>query len=335
MREPVFWWRTGLLPARLLAPLGMLYGTVAAWRMAREGRRAGVPVVCVGNYQLGGAGKTPTVLALLAMLHDIGEHPVVLSRGYGGRLAGPVRVEPGLHRAADVGDEPLLLAQAAPVIVARDRVAGAGLARELGASLIIMDDGLQNPSLHKDVVIAVIDGSRGVGNGAVFPAGPLRAPLTAQIARTDAMVVVGAGEGGLPVARLARARDLPVFHAWFDPDPRSVAALRGRRVRAFAGIGDPQRFFATLLGHGIDVVESQAFPDHHAYSARDLEAQHRAAASSGLTLVTTAKDLVRLSGDPRLTELAEGIVPFEVRMAFAAPNDVKAFLRARLRPVTA
>jgi tetraacyldisaccharide 4'-kinase len=260
----------------------------------------------------------------------MGETPFVLSRGYGGRAPGPVRVDPVHHRAAEVGDEPLLLARAAPVIVARDRVAGAAMACAAGASVLVMDDGLQNPALRKDAVIAVIDGGRGIGNGAVFPAGPLRAPLAAQLACTDALVVIGAGQGGTPVARQMRARHAPVFHAWFDPAPASLAALRGRQVLAFAGIGDPARFFATLRAHGIDVVESRSFPDHHAFSAAEVEALRQRAHARGLIAVTTAKDRVRLSSDPQLRPLADGIVAFEVRLAFAASDELRQFLRARL-----
>lgn len=330
MREPRFWWREGSLLGQALAPLGALYGAVTARRMMREGVRPGVPVICIGNFQLGGAGKTPTAMAVVNLLREMGETPVVLSRGYGGRAPGPVRVDPLHHSAAEVGDEPLLLAQVAPVIVARDRVAGAAMACAAGASVLVMDDGLQNPTLHKDAVIAVIDGGRGIGNGAVFPAGPLRAPLAAQLACTDALVVIGAGQGGTSVARQMRARHAPVFHAWFDPAPSSLAMLRGRQVLAFAGIGDPARFFATLRAHGIDVVESQSFPDHHAFSAAEVEALRHRAHARGLIAVTTAKDRVRLSSDPQLRPLADGIAAFDVRLAFAAADELRQFLRARL-----
>src|SRR5215471_2279010 len=189
MREPAFWWREPGLLAALLAPLGALYGAVAALRLQLPGRRARVPVVCVGNLTLGGSGKTPTAIAIARMLQAAGDRPVFLTRGYGGRLAGPVLVTPS-HTAAEVGDEPLLLARVAPTIVARDRVTGAAAAEAAGAGIIVMDDGFQNPSLEKDLSVLVVDGRRGIGNDHVFPAGPLRAPLAAQLAGADAVLVI-------------------------------------------------------------------------------------------------------------------------------------------------
>ena len=193
MREPAFWHRPPSWTSSLLTPLGAIYGWVAGQRMQRKGIDAGIPVLCVGNYHVGGAGKTPLVLALTKLLRDLGETPVVLSRGYGGRLRGPVRVDPERHVAADVGDEPLMLAQTVPVAVARDRVDGVALAKSQGASVILMDDGFQNPAIAKDASLIVIDGDRGLGNARVFPAGPLRAPLPPQLDRTDALIVVGNG----------------------------------------------------------------------------------------------------------------------------------------------
>ncbi|HET6839907.1 MAG TPA: tetraacyldisaccharide 4'-kinase, partial [Bradyrhizobium sp.] len=194
MHEPAFWYRPSSLISRLLMPLGALYGAVAARRLQREGFDAGIPVLCVGNYHLGGAGKTPTVLALAKLLRELGETPVVLSRGYGGRLRGPIMVDPERHGAADVGDEPLMLARTVPVAVARDRIEGVALARSQRASVILLDDGFQNPAIAKDASLIVIDGERGLGNACVFPAGPLRAPLPPQLARTDALIVVGDGK---------------------------------------------------------------------------------------------------------------------------------------------
>ena len=299
MREPGFWWRSPSLTSRLLAPLGSLYGAVAAQRMTRSGHDAGIPVICVGNYHVGGAGKTPAVMTLIAMLRAAGERPFVLSRGYGGRKRGPVSVDPAQHGASDVGDEPLLLARAAPVIVARDRVAGADAARAARASVIVMDDGFQNPALLKTISLIVIDGERGAGNGGVFPAGPLRAPLAAQIARTDALIVVGRGVKADGIAAQVAARGGLVMRAEIKPDPPAVAALRGRRVLAFAGIGDPARFFSTLRDCGIDVAATRMFPDHHPYKRAEIERLKADAKRDGLSLVTTEKDFVRLglSGD--------------------------------------
>ena len=198
-----------------------------------KGAPAGVPVLCVGNFTLGGAGKTPTVMMLARMFADAGERPVCLSRGYGGNVAGPMLVDAHTAVAAQVGDEALLIARVAPTIVARDRVAGAAFARAQGAGLIIMDDGLQNSSLMKNFTLAVIDARRGVGNGCIFPAGPLRAPLAAQLEQTDALLVVGEGVGADDVITQARARDLPVFHGRLAPDLKWACDSEGTQSAGF------------------------------------------------------------------------------------------------------
>ena len=261
-----------------------------------------MPVLCVGNFTLGGAGKTPTVMMLAAMLRQAGERPVCLTRGYGGSLAGPRLVDAQADLAAQVGDEALLLARVAPTVVARDRVAGAAAARAAGASVIVMDDGLQNASLAKDFTLAVVDGRRGIGNARVFPAGPLRAPLDAQIARSDALLVVGDGDGAREV--VAAARGLPVFHGRLVPDAAAVAALQGKNVFAFAGIGDPEKFFATVTQAGIAIAQRKAFADHHRYSAEDGAELTMQAERDGLTLLTTEKDRARMTGEPALAALA-------------------------------
>ena len=250
MREPAFWWRQG--GGSLLAPFAAIYGAVAWGRMQAQGKPAGVPVICLGNLTVGGAGKTPAALAVAHLLLAAHERPFFLSRGYGGRLAGPVRVNPSFHRAADVGDEPLMLARLAPTIVARDRVAGARVARSAGASVIVMDDGFQNPSLTKDLAILLVDGRRGIGNGRIIPAGPLRAPLEIQIARAQALVVVGPPDGAAKIVDTARRYGVTVFHGRLEADRNSLAALGKRKVLAFAGIGNPEKFFATLTEAGID-----------------------------------------------------------------------------------
>src|SRR4051794_12467583 len=269
MREPAFWWRTAGRAAALLAAASAVYAAVAVRRMRQVGRRAGIPVLCVGNFTVGGAGKTPTALALAKILLNEGERPFFLTRGYGGRLSGPVPVDATLHRARDVGDEPLLLAAVAPTIVAHDRIAGATMARAAGASLIVMDDGFQNPALHKDASLVVIDSRRGIGNGRVFPAGPLRAPLELQLQSTDAILLVGDGDLPVELSAETERRKIPVFRGRFDPDRGTVAGLTGEDVLAFAGIGDPDKFFATLEGSGIQVAARQGFPDHHRYTPAD------------------------------------------------------------------
>ena len=330
MREPAFWYRPPSWISRLLFPFGAVYGAVTAQRMSREGAVAGIPVLCIGNYHVGGAGKTPTTLALSQILREMGEHPFVVSRGYGGRLQGPIRVHKDTHTARDVGDEPLMMASQVPVIVSRDRVAGATLACSEGASVILLDDGFQNPSLTKDASLVVIDSGRGLGNGCVFPAGPLRAPLTPQIARTDALVVVGEGRAADGVAQRLGAQGKMVLHATIKPDPSSVAALSGKRVLAFAGIGDPARFFTTLRRNGVDVVDEKAFDDHHPYAISDIEQLVAAAQAKSLTLVTTEKDMARLRSDARLASRVRDVVAFAVSLDFSDGAMFRRFVAERL-----
>jgi len=326
MREPAFWHRPPSWKSHLLRPLAALYGAVAALRLQRNGFDAGVPVLCVGNYHVGGAGKTPAVLALTKLLRDLGETPVVLSRGYGGRLRGPVRVDPARHRADDVGDEPLMLARTVPVMVARDRTDGVALAKSQGATVILMDDGFQNASIAKDASLIVIDGERGLGNGRVFPAGPLRAPLSPQLARTDALIVIGDGSAAAPVAAAVAAAGKPVLSAQLRPDAASVTSLRGKRVLGFAGIGDPNRFFRTLRACGLEVVRQRAFDDHHPFSESEIAELIAQARGDALTLVTTEKDLVRL----RDVAGAQAIVAFPVTLEFADPVQLRKFIAGRL-----
>jgi tetraacyldisaccharide 4'-kinase len=337
MREPAFWRRPSSLPSYLLRPLSALYGAVAAHRLQREGIDAGIPVLCVGNYHVGGAGKTPTVLALAAMLRELGERPVVLSRGYGGRLRGPVMVDPVRHGAADVGDEPLMMAAHVAVTVARDRVDGVALAKSQGASVILMDDGFQNPAIVKDAALIVIDSERGLGNACVFPAGPLRAPLLPQLARTDALIVIGSGHASDAVASAVAAAGKPVLSAQLRPAADVVGALQAKPVLAFAGIGDPARFFRTLRASGIEVRSERAFADHHPFELAEIERLIADARQSGLTLVTTEKDLVRLRTRPELAALASGILSFPVTLAFDDPAAVRRLLadslfKARQKP---
>ncbi|AXK83503.1 tetraacyldisaccharide 4'-kinase [Pseudolabrys taiwanensis] len=315
MREPAFWWRKAGLLSALLAPLGAAYGAVAAARMNRTGARAGVPVLCVGNFTLGGAGKTPTAIALAEMLHAAGRRPFFLSRGYGGSEAGPKLVDVHNDAAAQVGDEPLLLARIGPTVIARDRVAGAAMARAHGADVIVMDDGLQNGTLTKNFTLAVIDGRRGVGNARVFPAGPLRAPLDAQLARVDALLVIGNGSGEQEGLAEADARQLPVFHGRLTPDAVAIGNLKARKVLAFAGIGNPDKFFATADDLGLSIAARRAFPDHHRFTAEEAAALIVDAEQAGLALLTTEKDHARMRGEPALAALAAAAHVLPVKLA--------------------
>jgi tetraacyldisaccharide 4'-kinase len=330
MHEPAFWHRPSSWLSLLLTPLAAPYGLITGWRLRRKGLDAGIPVLCVGNYHAGGAGKTPTVLALTRVLRDLDEMPVVLSRGYGGRLRGPVVVDPARHTAADVGDEPLMLARTVRVVVARDRADGVALARSQGASVILMDDGFQNPAIAKDASLIVIDGHRGLGNGRVFPAGPLRAPLAPQIDLTDALVVVGDGPAAERVIAAIAGQGKPVLRAHLAPDQASVAALGGKRVLAFAGIGDPARFFRTLRASGIEVFRERAFADHYPFSKTEIETLIAEAGREALTLVTTEKDLARLCIAGGLPEWAKGIVPFAVTLEFDDAAGWRKFVSQQL-----
>lgn len=293
MKPPAFWFRPPGAAALALRPLGALYGWAGVLRrLTATPLRLPVPVVCVGNLSLGGTGKTPVALALLARLAAMGLRPQAVSRGYGGAEKGPLRVDPARHGAFDVGDEPLLLARAAPAWVARDRAAGGLAAAAAGAGCVVMDDGHQNPSLIKDLSLVVTDGGVGFGNGLAFPAGPLRESVGAGLARADAVVVVGDDRHG--VARIAAERGLPALTARLAPDPAAAAAMKGRRVLAFAGIGRPRKFFDTLAAVGADVAETAAFPDHHPFTAAELTALRKRAADLGAELATTEKDRVRL-----------------------------------------
>ena len=327
MREPAFWYRPRSFKSHALRPLGLLYGAITERRMLRQGFDAGIPVICVGNYHVGGAGKTPTVLALTKLLRELGETPVVLSRGYGGRLQGPVMVDGARHIAADVGDEPLMMARDVPVVVARDRLDGVALAKSQGATVILMDDGFQNPRLLKDASLIVIDSERGIGNGKVFPAGPLRAPLKAQLARTDALVLIGDGRAANDVAAELAKRNKPELRARLKPDAASVAQLFGKRVFAFAGIGDPERFFRTLRASGIDVARTRRFDDHHMFSPEEIAALAAEAQREQLTLVTTEKDLARLRGSEGVPN---GIVPFAVQLEFDDPAKLRQLISDHL-----
>jgi tetraacyldisaccharide 4'-kinase len=297
------------------------------WR--GSGAAAGVPVICVGNFTLGGAGKTPAVIALCELLRQAGENPVCLTRGYGGSDAGPRLVDAHKDSAAEVGDEPLLVARIAPTIVARDRIAGAEFAKQHGASVIVMDDGLQNPSLKKDFTVAVVDARRGLGNGKVFPAGPLRAPFDVQIEVCDALLIVGDGFGADHVAASARSRNLPVWRARLEAGAHAVADIK-RPVLAFAGIGDPDKFFASVEAAGLNIAERRAFPDHHRFSAEDAADLVMRADEQGLALITTEKDRARMTGDPAAAALLQRAHVLPVTMKFADEETLQRTVLERI-----
>ena len=316
MREPRFWRRGGNpWPARLLALAGAVYGWATMLRRRRHRPyRASVPVIVAGGLTLGGAGKTPLALALAERL--TARNPHFLSRGYGGREAGPLRIDPASHDAADVGDEPLLLDARAPAWIARDRAAGARAAAAGGAGLIILDDGFQNPFLAKDLALLAIDSESGLGNGHVFPAGPLREPVSSALARAQGVVLIGEDRAG--VAALIGAR-CPILRARLVP--AAPAAFTGKRIYAFAGIGRPEKFFASLESAGASLAGRRSFPDHHSFSKAEIAELLAAAAAAKALPVTTAKDRLRLPA-----ALREQVEAFDVRLVFDDPAALDALL---------
>ena len=326
MRPPAFWQDdaprgSAALTRALLTPLGALYAALGARRIARATpQRAGIPVICVGNLTLGGTGKTPVVRALVEQLRQDGLRAASLSRGWKGRLDGPVRVDPDHHTAGDVGDEPLLLARTGEAWIARDRAAGALAMQAEGVDVIVMDDGHQNPSLHKDLSLVVVDGEAGWGAGRVFPAGPLREPVARGLARADAVIVMMPDGETQPDYRRLQLVDspLPVVRAWLEP---GEAPPEGRLL-AFAGIGRPQKFYDALARAGGELAETASFPDHHAFSSTELERLADLAAAHRARLVTTEKDWVRLSPDWR-----KQVAAWPVEVRFSAPAHVSDLLR--------
>ena len=327
---PPFWWTKADWRAYALWPFSWVYGRVAAIRMDRA-RRAmpPVPLICVGNFTVGGAGKTPTAIALAQAAKARGLKPGFLSRGYGGSLDVTTVVDPGHHRARDVGDEPLLLAREALTVVCRRRVDGARRLAAEGADIIIMDDGFQSARLTFDFALLVIDSVRGIGNGHLVPSGPVRAPIADQLRHATALLKIGHGPGADRLIRRASRAGKAVYVA--DTVRLDDESLLGVKVLAWAGIADPEKFYRTVRETGAIVEETRSFPDHHHFSEDEIADLVDRAASRGCTLVTTAKDMVRLEpGHGRAAELAAKSKVIEIEVRFDDPSAPAKIIEAAL-----
>ena len=320
LEPPSWWYRDDVtLTARLLTPAAALVAATARRRFDQATPyRSKLPVICVGNLTVGGAGKTPVALAIGTLLTAARRKPGFLTRGFGGSERGPHLVMLPGDTSVDVGDEALLLAQRAPAVVARDRAAGAKMLEAQGLDVIVMDDGLQNPSLAKQLTLAVLDPKRLIGNGLVMPAGPLRAGLADQLRRTDALVVLcGPGEQLPELPPALRSFSGQVLRAELRADLTASAQLMGQRVVAFAGIGRPSKLFETLRGIGASVVSETPFPDHHRFTVAEADRLLQLSDEHRAILVTTEKDLARLPTEGRLADLRHASMAVPVAAHFS------------------
>ena len=326
MQAPKFWYRSRSWQAFMLSPLGMVY----AWATARRQKnarptRVDIPVICIGNLNVGGTGKTPTTIAIAQMLTSRGIAVHIVSRGYGGSLQAVTQVDPRVHTADETGDEPLLMAAFAPTWVANERVAGARAAQNAGADVILLDDGFQDPSLIKDLSIIVVDATRGFGNGRCLPAGPLREPVHVGLKRANAVISIGEPEAQSQFRERSADQLGRIAHitASLKPIEMGMPWAEGRYL-AFAGIGDPEKFFATLRGLGAPLVRTVALDDHQKLARPMIQRLMKEAQSMNAQLVTTEKDAARLPAD-----LRSGILSLPVRLEF---DDAHA-LETLLEPV--
>ena len=322
MKTPKFWDKKSSLLSYLLIPFGKCY----AWSIARRFKRAKpyqapVPVICVGNISVGGTGKTPVCLSLMDVLRDKGWF--FLNHGYKSHLKN-VMVNTDTHYAFDVGDEAMLLAKSAPTVVDNHRARGAQMAVKNGAKGIIMDDGFQNPSLIKTLSFVVVDGKKGFGNERILPAGPLREPIIKGLKRADAVIIAGEDTWGVSFYLQRNKIDLPVLTGRFTPNAEQLEKLKGKQVFAFAGLGNPQKFFDSLCESGVELVGTQTYPDHYYYTRFDIEGMLEKAGSA--TLVTTTKDAVKLS-----KELRSKITILEGNFIFDKPDDLNMVLKEVLK----
>ncbi|MCQ2913659.1 MAG: tetraacyldisaccharide 4'-kinase [Alphaproteobacteria bacterium] len=294
IKMPKFWGCANSKKGKLLSPLGMLYAQAGKFRFNHtKPYKSKIPVICVGNVVVGGVGKTPLAVSIAEYYKLNNMKPVFLTRGYGGTLKKGV-VDLQKHTAKDTGDEPLLLAMTAPVVVCADRKEGAKMAEDMGADIIIMDDGFQNPGLEKDLSFIVFDGRFGIGNGFVFPAGPLRETMESGTYRADAAIVVGEDKSGICNYFKENYSRMPIIRVHIEQDALTLQALSNKKIFAFAGIGYPDKFFNMLTEYGCNIVAAKAFPDHHPYTDTEMLDLISAASDMDAVLLTTAKDMVRI-----------------------------------------
>lgn len=320
MKAPQFWNQKDSKLAKILNPIGFFYG----WSVARRFKKAhpyqaNIPVICVGNLSAGGTGKTPVCLALGSMLKEMNIPFYFLNHGYKSKQQG-ILVNPKRMTALETGDEAQLLAELAPTIVDKHRARGAQLAQKRGAKALIMDDGFQDPALIKSLSFLVVDGRTGFGNGRLIPAGPLREPIAKGLARADAVIIAGTDDSNTSELIKELAPDIPVFHGHFEPDAETISTLQGKEVLAFAGIGNPNKFFNMLTGFGIPVAKAVPFPDHYFYTRFDVE--QLLAEAGDKPIITTTKDYVKIPQDMR-----SRIIVMRGQFIFDEQQEVESLLK--------
>ena len=313
-------WQSNSIISKLLVPFGLLYGFLTQLRLKiKKPKKVEIPVICIGNITAGGTGKTPVSISIAKMLGTEMYHPFFVSRGYGGKLKN-ILVNNKKHSANEVGDEPLLLSSQAPVVVNSNRYEGAKLAIKEGADVIIMDDGFQNPSMYKNLSFLVFDGTYGIGNGRLIPAGPLRETFDDGIKRADALVIMGKDKHDL-----AKRCNLPVFYAHTEAVQTHI---NNPNVVAFAGIGHPQKFYHTLSFQGFNVVETIDFPDHHFYKKSELETILKKAKELDAEVYTTSKDFVKIP-----TYMQDKFKVLEIAVVWDEPEKLVSFIKEKINNV--
>lgn len=324
MKTPSFWYSAGpSYQSSLLKPFSYLYRALQQahykWRARKKAYRPQAHTICIGNITAGGAGKTPVVLALYDLLQERGKTVTIISRGYGGKLQGPARVDPSGHSAADVGDEPLMIANRGKNIWISKQRTGAIKAVEAQSDVILFDDGFQNPSIHKDKSLIVLDGTRGTGNNHMIPAGPLREAFEDGIQRSSSVVIIGSDKAGLREVIDAAVPGHPVFQASMIPDPKTLEVIKGQKLAAFAGIGMPEKFFETLAQSGAPALKTYAFADHHAYLEDEI--LNILLENPEALIVTTEKDFVRVPD-----HLKSRILAVPINLRFENPEKLLTLL---------